>query len=148
MDLKLQRVEQLNTLRSLCDGGSAPITDASVTAAKLASDAVTTDKILAANVTTAKFAAGAVTLPKVTTTGIKTLAAAGRNGAGAITLTGAAVGDRVLTSFGAPTAGGALAAPAAGVFEAAITVVNQIQQASASDLSANTYVHILIPAAA
>jgi hypothetical protein len=33
-------------------------------------------------------------------------------------------------------------------FEAAVTVADQVQQASASNLSANTYVFILIPAAA
>jgi hypothetical protein len=73
----------------------------------------------------------------------KAIAAAGRNGAGAITLTGAAVGDRVHIVIGAPTAGGALVAPAAGTFEAVITVADQVQQASASNLSANTYVFVL-----
>lgn len=87
------------------------------------------------------------TLAKLSLTGLKTLAAAGRNGAGAITLTGAAVGDRVAIVFGAPTAGGALAAPAVGTFEASVTVADQVQQVSASNLSTNTYVFVLIPAA-
>ncbi len=50
-------------------------------------------------VTTAKLAAGAVTLPKIGIAGIKCLAAAGKNGAGAVTLTGTAVGDRVVAVF-------------------------------------------------
>jgi hypothetical protein len=100
-------------------------------------------------VTTAKLAAGAATLPKIDTSGIKCLAAAGKNGSGAVTLTGAAIGDRLVAVFGAPTAGGALAVKLPGTdFEAAVTVVDQIQQLSASNLSANTYVFILIPAAA
>ena len=100
-------------------------------------------------VTTVKLASGAATLPKIDTTGIKCLAAAGRNGSGAVTLTGAAIGDRVVAAFGAPTAGGALEVKVPGTdFEAAVTVTNQIQQASASDLSTKTYVFLLIPAAA
>src|SRR5512138_3105003 len=91
---------------------------------------------------------GSVALTKIGLTGIKCLAAAGKNGAGAVTLTGAAVGDRLVAVFGAPTAGGALEAKVPGTdYEAAVTVENQIQQASASNLSANTYVFILIPAA-
>ncbi len=98
---------------------------------------------------TATLKGGAVALTKINVTGIKCLAAAGKNGAGAITLTGAAVGDRLLAVFGAPTAGGALEAKAPGTdFEAAVTVADQIQQSSASNLSANTYIFILIPAAA
>lgn len=89
---------------------------------------------------------GAVTGAKLSDTPFKTLKAAGRNNVGAITLTGAAVGDRVVVVFGAPTAGGALVEAKAS-FESAITVVNQIQQSSASDLSTNTYVFVLIAAA-
>lgn len=101
----------------------------------------------AAGTTTLK--AGSVALTKIGLTGIKCLAAAGKNGAGAVTLTGAAVGDRLVAVFGAPTAGGTLETKVPGTdFEAAVTVENQIQQASASNLSANTYVFILIPAAA
>jgi hypothetical protein len=44
---------------------TAKILDANVTAAKLASDAVTTAKILDANVTTAKIASSAVTADKI-----------------------------------------------------------------------------------
>lgn len=58
----------------------------------------------------------------------------GRNGAGSITVTGTAVGDRVilLTNLTDEAAGGA-------AFETTITVVNQIQQSSASDLSAKKF---------
>jgi hypothetical protein len=108
-----------------------------------------TNAIADGAVTTAKLAAGAATLPKIGIAGIKCLAAAGKNGSGAVTLTGAAIGDRLVAVFGAPTAGGALAVKVPGTdFEAAVTVTDQIQQLSASNLSANTYVFILIPAAA
>src|SRR5512147_1332185 len=98
---------------------------------------------------TATLGAGAVALAKIGVAGIKCLAAAGKNGAGAVTLTGAAVGDRLVAVFGAPTAGGALEAKAPGTdFEAAVTVADQIQQVTAGNLSTMTYVFILIPAAA
>ncbi len=100
-------------------------------------------------VTMAKLASAAVTLPKMDPSGIKVLAAAGKNGSGAVTLTGAAVGDRVVAIFGAPTAGGAMEVKVPGTdFEAAITVTDQIQQVSAGNLSTKTYVFVLIPAAA
>ncbi len=92
---------------------------------------------------------GTVTLPRIDATGIKCLAAAGKNGAGAVTLTGAAIGDRLVAVFGAPTGGGALEAKLPGTdFEAVVTVADQIKQVSASNLSSRTYVFILIPAAA
>jgi hypothetical protein len=81
-----------------------------VTTAKINAAAVTTACIAAANITTALIAAGNVTLPKMSFTGLKVLSAAGVASAGPITLTGAAVGDRLIAVFGAPTAGGALAA--------------------------------------
>ena len=62
----------------------------------------------------------------------------GRDGAGAITLTGAAVGDKVLGVAGISTVGNAAAS-----FESTITVANQIQQSSASNLSTVTYLVIL-----
>ena len=133
---------------TLAGNGALTIANTAVNAAKLAADAVETAKIKDANVTTAKLAAGAATLPKVTFTGLKMLAAAGNNGAGAINLAGAAVGDRVIAVFGAPTAGGALEVPAANAFEAAITVINQVQQAAVGDLSTKTYIFILAPATA
>lgn len=128
-----------------------------VTAAKLAADAVTTAKILDANVTTAKLAAGAGTLPKLDlTTGLKVLAADGLNTTGGdaqVTLTGTAVGDRVVAIFGhvkANTGAHTFLIPTLAThFEAVITVQNKIvQKQAAGDLSANTYVFILAPAAA
>lgn len=72
---------------------------------------------------------------------VKLLSFTGRSGAGACTLTGAAVGDVVQGVTGISTVGGAAAS-----FETVITVVNQIQQTSASNLSAVTYMALLTPA--
>lgn len=72
--------------------------------------------------------------------GLKFITVHGRNGAGAITATGAVVGDVVIGVAGLTT--GALGAATAS-FESAITVVNQIQQSSASNLSANDYLVVL-----
>ena len=108
-----------------------------------------TNAIADAAVTTAKLAPGAATLSKIDPAGIKCLAAAGKNGAGAIALVGATIGDRLIAVVGAPTAGGALEVKVPGTdFEAAATVTDQIQQVSAANLSTKTYVFILIPAAA
>jgi len=105
--------------------------------------------ILDASAGTTILGPGAVTLSRIDATGIKCLAASGKNGAGAVTLTGAAIGDRLVAVFGAPNGGGALEAKVPGTdFEAAVTVADQIQQVSASNLSSRTYVFILIPAAA
>jgi hypothetical protein len=102
-----------------------------------------------ASVTTAKLAAGAATLPKISFTGIKTLKGVGAAVPGAVTLTGAAVGDRVVAIIGNLTAGGPLLVFVPGTdFEAAISVINQIQQLSASDLHLTTIVAILAPATA
>lgn len=76
--------------------------------------------------------------------GIKLLTFDGRNNVGAITLTGAAVGDIVLEV--ASLTEGALGGAAAS-FEAAITVVNQIQQSAVGDLSANNYIVLLLAVA-
>lgn len=72
--------------------------------------------------------------------GLKFITVDGRSGAGAITATGAAVGDTVVGVAGL-TAGALGAADAS--FEGTITVVNQIQQSSASNLSANDYLVVL-----
>lgn len=152
LNLDIQRPEQALRLRKHSMPGGIESDDLAAGAmgtSAIADLGVTTGKLAAGAVTTAKIAAGAATLPKSDFTGMKVLAAAGRNGAGAITLTGAAVGDRLIAVFGAPTAGGDLQVKAVGTdFEAAVTVVDQIQQVSASNLSANTYVFLLIPAAA
>jgi hypothetical protein len=73
--------------------------------------------------------------------GLKLLSFDGRSGTGAITLTGAAAGDYVIMVTGLTE--GALGNASAS-FESAITVVNQIQQSSASNLSANNYLALLI----
>lgn len=72
--------------------------------------------------------------------GLKFITVDGKNGSGAVTATGAAVGDTVLGVAGL-TAGALGAADAS--FEGEITVVNQIQQSSASNLSANDYLVVL-----
>lgn len=77
----------------------------------------------------------------------KVLAVVGNAGAGACTATGAAVGDRPIMIFGAPTAGGALAAYVPGTdFESAVTVAGELQQLSATDLSGKTLIVVLSPA--
>lgn len=135
----------------LCNERPAP-------AGTLADNAVTTAKIAAGAVETSDIAAANVTPTKLVGTGMGAGHFAGRNGAGACTLTGAAVGDRVLVGWLSSetatdtTVGGenTLVTRAAFValFETAITVVNQIQQTSASDLSGSKYSVILLPAAA
>ncbi len=122
-----------------------------VTTAKIAALAVTAAELAAGAVTTAKILAGNVTLPKIAVTGIKTLRFDGRNGAGAITLTGAAVGDRVVAIWGnsiTAADGTTVVGTIPTQFEAAITVVNQIQQADVADLTGFDYVVILFPATA
>jgi hypothetical protein len=71
---------------------------------------------------------------------LKVLSFTGRNGAGACTLTGAAVGDEVVGIAGLTDMGGADAS-----FEATVTVVDQIQQSAAGDLSLKNYLVILRP---
>lgn len=75
----------------------------------------------------------------LTSSALRFLAFAGKNGAGACTLTGAKVGDTVA---GVVDLAGASASAAAS-FETVITVANQIQQTSASNLSAVKYAVIL-----
>jgi len=72
---------------------------------------------------------------------LKPMSFDGRNGAGACTLTGAAVGDRVIFVTG--LTGGSLGNASAS-FESTITVINQIQQSSASDLSTRDYMALLM----
>lgn len=125
----------------------ATLADNSVTTAKIAAGAVETSDIAAANVTGAKLVGTSMSAGHF----------AGRNGAGACTLTGAVVGQRVLVGWLSSetatdtTVGGentvVTRAAFVALFETAITVTDQIQQASATDLSANKYSVILIPAA-
>lgn len=60
----------------------------------------------------------------------------GSNGAGACTLTGAKVGDKVMSVAGLASG---TAGNQAAKFEAVITVNDQIQQSDAGNLSANVY---------
>lgn len=76
--------------------------------------------------------------------GLKFISVDGKNGTGAITATGAVVGDKVLYVAGLTE--GALGNASAS-FEAAITVADQIQQSSASNLSANNYLAVLLAVA-
>ncbi len=63
----------------------------------------------------------------------------GRNGAGSVALVGALVGDVVSSIVGLTTVGNASA-----LFETTITVANQIQQVSATELSAKNYLVDLV----
>jgi hypothetical protein len=62
----------------------------------------------------------------------------GKNGAGACTATGTLAGDVIFAVAGITTVGVADAS-----FEAVVTVNDQIQQSSASDLSLKNYVAIV-----
>lgn len=93
-----------------------------------------------------EIAPGTVTGAKISPTGVRTGSFAGRNGAGACTLTNAAVGMRVFALFRIDDASNAVGQEAN--FESTITVADQIQQSSASNLSAQKFVAFLIPASA
>lgn len=115
----------------------------------LSADAAGRAKMADAFVTTAKIGGAQVTPAKLVQTGMKHLRFDGRNGAGAITLTGSAVGDRVLFILGVISATGvSVVGTIPTQFEATISVVDQIQQADAGDLSGNDYWVVLIPASA
>jgi hypothetical protein len=139
------------------------IEDLSITGAKLALLAVDTPQLAAGAISAdaagralmaadlfdaatvnAKIAAGVIAATKLALTGIKTYGFNGRNNVGLIALTGAAVGDRVLALF----EHGAVTLDPATSFESTITVVDEIQQSDAGDLTLLDYVVILIPAAA
>jgi len=63
----------------------------------------------------------------------------GLNGAGAVAISGARIGDDVIKLIGVYGASGSQVAS----FESKITVAGQLQQSSASNLSANLYVVVL-----
>jgi hypothetical protein len=65
---------------------------------------------------------------------VVTVVAAGRNGAGAVTATGFKVGDRVVAAINHTDGTDGIAS-----FESVITVVDQIQQSSASNLTSKTF---------
>lgn len=118
---------------------TAKLNNLAVTAAKLAADAVETAKIKDLNVTTGKLSDGAVTAVKIADAALKYSGFTGKNGAGACTLTGAKVDD-VVAGVVNITDGGNVAAS----FETVITVADQIQQSSASDLSTKKFSVLLV----
>jgi len=101
------------------------------------------DRLKAASVITDRLAGGAVTGAKMGAGLLSGFFTAG-NGVGARTLTGAVVGQRVLTIANLTTPG-ALGTPAD--FESAITVNDQIQQA-ATDHTGQDFLVLLLPASA
>lgn len=66
--------------------------------------------------------------------------AAGSNGAGAITITGAKVGDNVEIVINLSTP-----ADASSSFETTVTIAGQVQQTSASNLSGSTFLFCVQP---
>lgn len=83
--------------------------------------------------------ADAVTGPKLAVGALKYSGFTGKNGAGACTLTGAKVGDKVAGVVNITDGGDASAD-----FEATITVVDQIQQSAVGDLSTKKFAVLLV----
>ncbi len=113
---------------------AAMIADSAVVEAKIADGAVATAKIADAAVTTTKLVDDDVTAAKLDDAALKYSAFTGHSGAGACTLTGALVGDVVLGVANMTDGGDASAS-----FEGTVTVADQIQQSSASNLSAKHF---------
>ena len=110
---------------------------------------LTSTGIFDASLGTVTMPAGGVALTKISFTGLKVLAGAGHNNTGACTVTGAAVGDRLIAVFGTVTGGGTLLAKVPGTdFESVVTVVDQVQQLASANLSGDTFLFILAPATA
>ena len=74
-------------------------------------------------------------------TSLQLIAFAGKNGAGACTATGLAVGDKILSVTG--VAAGTVGDQSA-LFETVVTVDDQIQQSSATNLSSNIYLALVL----
>ncbi len=74
-------------------------------------------------------------------TSLQLIAFAGKNGAGACTATGLAVGDKILSVTG--VAAGTVGTQAT-LFETVVTVDDQIQQSSATNLSSNIYLALVL----
>ena len=86
------------------------------------------------------FAAGSITGPALQASGLlRYLTSLGKNGAGAVTLTGTKVGDEVLGVANITDH-----TNDASKFETTITVADQIQQSSATDLSAKTMTYLIL----
>lgn len=107
---------------------------------------ITTAMLAALSVTTAKIAAGEVTGAKLSKTGLASGGFTGSDGAGACTLTGATVGQRVLAVM--ETTATVAVGVAEALFESTITVADQIQQSSVANNSAKRYVVLLAAVAA
>ena len=71
---------------------------------------------------------------------VKVLGVVGKNGAGACTATGAAVGDKVVGIVDVAVA----TVNAASLYEATVTVADQVQQSSATDRSAIKHIALLV----
>lgn len=127
-------------------GGVTDIGAGSVTTAALAANAVTTAKIASEAVTSAQLGAASVPGTKLSPTGVVAATFNGVAAAGPVTLTGATVGQRVFALWQHDAA--ALPGAAAALFESTISVANQIQQTSSSDLHTHLYGVILLPVAA
>jgi hypothetical protein len=142
------------TVEIACLRGTAIIQVDQVTGAQAFTGQLQTSDFADAAITVAKLGSGAATLPKITFTGLKVLTADGVNSTGGdtqVTLSGTAVGDRVIAIFGhvkaAAGANSFLVPTIPTHFEGTITVTNKIvQKQAAGDLSANTYLFILAPA--
>ena len=129
---------------------TADLADGSVTSAKIEALAVDAAALGAAAVETAKLDAGAVTGAKMDFAGLKILGGVGNNGASTtLTMTGSIAGERVIAVFATPTAGtGALVPHPVGVdFNAVIPANDDIDQLSVADLSSDTLIVFVIPAA-
>lgn len=140
------------TVTWLNDGGVAPtLISSGVDIVTLFSpDAgVTLYGVKSGQLRTTDIGAGVVTPAKWgTLSGIKSYVVVGAAAAGPITTTGTVVGDRIIMAFYATTAGGGLTVITPGTeIEATVTVINQIQQISASNLSTKTLVIWTVPAA-
>ena len=113
---------------SIANGGTGATTAAG---ARAALGALST---AAGAVGTANLATDAVTPAKIAARPERRFFVVGRNGAGAVTLTGSLVGDKV-SGIVNLASGPGQSLDRTTSFEATITVANQIQQTSASDLS-------------
>lgn len=116
-------------------------------AVRLHGAAISAVELGAASVGLSEVAAGILTGAKLVAAPFVTKAVVGRNGAGACTATGLTVGQRIISVVGLKTDGTGTLVEAKASFESTVTVVDQLQQSSASDLSTLTYIVTLIPAA-
>lgn len=122
-------------------GGAAVIADVQVLI-NTAFNAVTTNVLTVGTSTTANewITAAAVNeslAGNYPSTSVSNIAFSGHNGAGACTATGLVVGDRILSVTG--VASGTVGDQSA-AFESVVSVNDQIQQTSVSNLSANVYI--------